>query len=197
MIFRLIFLIIFLIIGILFTVGYNFFPIINFKSDTLNGNIFINKLELTQIIPITRISNATIPNATIPNAPANENTTTTITATTTTNFSDLNIDSNYRIALQYLYYGCIITSCLIGGGIIFSYLRMKFISKILFILAQTFMTTFMGILTFMFYSSSMIENIIPVKDYQNLNKSYGSGGILMILATAIMIVNYIIYSFIG
>ena len=187
MIFRLIFLIIFLIIGILFTVGYNFFPIINFKSDTLNGNIFINKLELTQIIPI----------ATIPNAPANANTTTTITATTTTNFSDLNIDSNYRMALQYLYYGCIITSCLIGGGIILSYLRMKFISKILFILAQTFMTTFMGILAFMFYSSSMIENIIPVKDYQNLNKYYGSGGILMILATAMMIVNYIIYSFIG
>jgi len=174
---RLIFLILFLIIGILFTVGYYFFPIINFKSKLYNGVIYINKLVITDNLSNTERSS---------------------------NYDDLNIDSNYKMMLKYGYYGCIATSCLIGVGIILSYLRMKFISKILFILAQTFMTTFVGLLVFMYYSSSFSDSFIPSfngiaipEEYKKITTSYSSGGILIIVASTLMVVNYILYSFIG
>ena len=177
MIFRLLFLILFLIIAILFTVGYNFFPLINFKSKLYEGVVYINKLVITDNLSNTK---------------------------TTSNYDELTIDSNYKMILKYLYYGCIATSCLIAGGIILSYLRMKFISKILFILAQIFMSTFVGLIVFMYYSSSFIDSFIPningvdiPEEYKNITTSYGSGGILIIVSSILMIINYILYSFIG
>ena len=99
------------------------------------------------------------------------------------------------------------TSCLIGVAIILSYIRMKFISKILFIIAQTFMSTFVGLIVFIYYSSSFIQNLIPIPDtiqgfqipteYIEISTSYGTGGLLLIISSAAMIVLYIIYSFIG
>lgn len=180
MVFRLIFLILFLLIGILFTLGYNLFSIINFKNKLYNGEIFIDNIKLI-------------------NKETNE--------TTNYKYNYLDIDDIYKLILTYLYYGCIATSCLIGGGIIVSYLRMKFISKILFILAQTFMSTFVGVIIFMCYSSSFIENLIPVPDtiqgfqipqeYKEISTSYGNGGLLLIISSVAMIVIYILYSFIG
>ena len=177
MIFRLLFLIIFLIIGVLFTVGYNFFPIINFKNKIYEGVIYINKLIITDNVKNTK---------------------------QTYNYDELTIDSNYKMILKYLYYACIATSGLIGGGIIISYLRMKFISKLLFILAQTFMSTFVGLLLFMYYSSSFIDSFIPSingiaisEEYKKITISYSIGGILIIVASTLMVVNYILYSFIG
>ena len=178
---RIIFLIIFLITGILFTISYSFLPLITFTDKVSNNNIsstiYINKLETD-----------------------NKNT----GKTNTTNYSDLNINSTYKSILQYLYYGCIISSCLIGGGIILSYLRMKFFSKILFILVKIFMTTFVGIILFIYYSSSFLENLIssslpylPQGSSHNIKSSFGNGGILIIISYIIMVVNYIIYSFIG
>jgi hypothetical protein len=174
---RLAFLILFLLIGILFTLGYNLFSIINFKNKLYNGEIFIDNMNLTNIE-----TNETI----------------------NYKYNDLDIDSNYKLILTYLYYGCIATSCLIGVGIIVSYLRMKFISKILFILSQTFMTTFVGIILFMYYSSSFVKNLIPYfqsisisEEYKDTTTSYGNGGILLLLSSTAMIVVYIIYSFIG
>lgn len=177
MIIRLIFLILFLLIGILFTLGYNLFSIINFKNKLYNGEIFIDNMNLTNIE-----TNETI----------------------NYKYNDLDIDSNYKLILTYLYYGCIATSCLIGVGIIVSYLRMKFISKILFILSQTFMTTFVGIILFMYYSSSFVKNLIPYfqsasvpEEYKEINISYGNGGLLLIISSTAMTIIYILYSFIG
>jgi hypothetical protein len=177
---RLIFLILFLIIGILFTVGYNFFSIINVKNKLYNAEIYINKIK-----HIDRSTNET----------------------SFKNYNELNIDNNYKNILNYLYYGCIITSCLIGVGIIFSYLRMKFISKILFIVAQTFMSTFIGLIVFMYYSSSFIEQLLPFpeniqgfqipEEYKKFSTSYGDGGLLLIISTVVMMLVYILYSFIG
>lgn len=174
---RLIFLIIFLIIGILFTVGYYFYPIINFKSNFYNGVIYINKLVITNNVLKT------------------EN---------TFNYDELNIDSKYKMILKYIYYGCIATSCLIGVGIILSYLRMKFISKILFILAQIFMIIFVGLFAFIYYASSFIDRFIPSinditipEEHKKITTSYSSGGILIIVSSIIMLINYILYSFIG
>jgi len=174
---RLIFLILFLLIGVLFTLGYNLFSIINFKSKLYNGEIFIDNINIV-------------------NTETNE--------TTNYKYNDLDINSNYKLILTYLYYGCIATSCLIGAGIIVSYLRMKFISKILFILSQTFMTTFVGIILFMYYSSSFMKKLIPQfesvsipEEYKEINTSYGNGGLLLIISSAAMTIIYILYSFIG
>ena len=194
MVFRLIFLIIFLIISVLFTVGYNFFPLINFKNELYKGKIYIDKIELTSQNVSIKESNVSVPSST--NAPTNN--------TITYKYSNLPINNSYKMVLNYLYYGCIITSCLIGSGIVLSYLQMKFFSKILFILAQTFMTTFVGIIIFMYYSSSFIKSLIPYgnsnaipEEYKNVKPSYDSGSILIILSSIMMIVNYIVYSFIG
>ena len=46
MVFRIIFLILFLLIGVLFTIGYNLFSIINFKSKLYNGEIFIDNMNI-------------------------------------------------------------------------------------------------------------------------------------------------------
>lgn len=177
---RLAFLILFLLIGILFTLGYSLFSIINFKNKLYNGEIFIDNMNIID---------------------------TETNETTNYKYNDLDINSNYKLILTYLYYGCIATSCLIGAGIIVSYLRMKFISKILFILSQTFMTTFVGIILFMYYSSSFIENLIPFPDtiqgfqipqeYKEITTSYGNGGLLLIISSVAMIVIYILYKFIG
>jgi len=180
MILRLLFLILFLLIGILFTLGYNLFSIINFKNKLYNVEIFIDNMNIN-------------------NTQTNE--------TINYKYNDLTIDNSYKIILTYLYYICIATSCLIGGGIIVSYLRMKFISKILFILAQIFMSTCVGVILFIYYSSSFIENIIPSPDiiqgvqipqeYKKISASYGTGGLLLIISYVAMIVIYILYLFIG
>jgi hypothetical protein len=177
---RIIFLILFLIIGVLFTLGYNFFSIINIKNKLYSGEIYIDKIKLTK---------------------------TETNETDNYNYDELDIDSIYKNILLYLYYGCIGTSCFIGIGIILSYFRMKFISKILFIVAQTFMTTFVGLILFMYYSSSFIKNILPFpktiqgiqipEEVKEISTSYGNGGLLLIISSAAMLVVYIIYSFIG
>ena len=174
---RLIFLILFLLIGVLFTLGYNLFSIINFKSKLYNGEIFIDNMNIID-------------------TETNEN--------TNYKYNDLPIDSKYKTILTLVYYSCILTSCLIGAGIVFSYLRMKFISKILFILSQTFMTIFVGFILFMYYSSSFIKKILPQlesasvpEEYKEINTSYGNGGLLLIISSAAMTIIYILYSFIG
>jgi len=180
MFFRLIFLILFLIIGILFTLGYNLFSIINFKNKLYNGEIFIDNMNIID---------------------------TETNETTNYKYNDLSsIDNKYKTILKLVYYSCILTSCLIGGGIIVSYLRMKFISKVLFIIAQIFMTIGLGFILFMYYSSSFMQSVflpsyirsasIP-EEYKEINTSYGNGGLLIISSTVAMIVIYILYSFIG
>jgi hypothetical protein len=177
--FRLVFLVIFLIIGVLFTIGYSLLPLISFAGSVIeyniNANVYINRLE----VDIEGKSS-------------------------TLNYSDLNIDSTYKLILQYLYYGCIISSCLIGGGIVLSYLRMKLFSKILFILVQIFMLTFVVIILFIYYSPSFLESLIsagfsylPINIKHNLQASFSSGGILIIVSYIVMFVNYILYSFMG
>jgi len=177
---RLAFLLLFLLIGVLFTLGYSLFSIINIKNKLYNGEIYINKIKLTK---------------------------TETNETVNYNYDELNIDSIYKNILLYLYYVCIGTTCLIAIAIILSYIRMKFISKILFIIAQTFMSTFVGLIVFIYYSSSFIQNLIPIPDtiqgfqipteYIEISTSYGTGGLLLIISSAAMIVLYIIYSFIG
>jgi len=174
---RLIFLILFLLIGVLFTLGYNLFSIINFKSKLYNGEIFIDNMNIID-------------------TETNEN--------TNYKYNDLPIDSKYKTILTLVYYSCILTSCLIGAGIVFSYLRMKFISKISFIIAQTFMTIFVGFILFMYYSSSFMKNLIPQfesasvpEEYKEINNSYGNGGLLLIISSIAMTIIYILYSFIG
>jgi hypothetical protein len=180
----------------MFTVGYYFLPILNIKNNNINASFYIDKL----VYSIKTNAN-TVPDLTIDqskNQTAN-------TQSGSIAYKDINMDSKYKMIFEYLYYGCIITSCFIIIGIIVSYLRLKLVSKILFILAQTFMTTFVGIIVFIYYSD-MVTKMLPINNminkvvpdfYNNIVKSYESGGILMIIASAGMVVNYILYSFIG
>ena len=192
---RLIFLIIFLLIGGLFTAGYFLLPILNIKNDKMDNDIYIDKIN-------SKILLTTEEQKLLEMKKININTNNTIY------YKDLNIDSKYKTIFEYLYYGCIGTSCLIGGGIILSYFQMKFISKILFILAETFMTTFVSLILFLYYSSSFTGNIIqsllpqgiPIEflnEFKNNKTSYSTGGILIIISSVFMIVNYILYSFLG
>ena len=176
----------------MFTVGYYFLPILNIKNNNINASFYIDKLVYSIKTNVNTDK--------ITTQPANSNTQSGSVA-----YKDINMDSKYKMIFEYLYYGCIITSCFIIIGIIVSYLRLKLVSKILFILAQTFMITFVGIIVFIYYSD-MVTKMLPINNminkvvpdfYNNIVKSYESGGILMIIASAGMVVNYILYSFIG
>lgn len=176
---KLIFLILFLIIGIIFTVGYAILPIFNLNYSLYECIIYINKINII-------------------NKTSNEN--------LLLKYDDLNINNTYKNILNYVYYGCIGTSCIIGAGIIFSYLRMKLISTILFLLAQTFMSLLVVFIVFLYYSASFVKNLIPIPqtsqnknigESQENNISYENGGLLLLLSSSAMIVNYTLYSFIG
>ena len=171
--FRPLFLIIFLIIGVLFTLGYTQFPLMHIKTLLTDATIYTDRIETVEVNGEHRFANT--------------------------------VNDTYKQYFQYLYISSIITTCLIGGGIIVSYLRMKFISKILFILAKLFMILFSSSILMLYYSSYIENNIVTElpdgiqipNEYKNITKTYGTGAILIMLATSIMIVNYILYCFIG
>jgi hypothetical protein len=230
---RFIFLTLFLIIGILFTLGFAYFPIMNIVNIFFTADIYTDKLIIKPIIN---------------GIPGVKEILTTV-------------NDEYKKYVQYLFIACIVASSLIGGGILFSISYFKSFSKLLFIFAQLFMLTFSGIIIVLCYTK-VIDNAIPFPElpdidlnkevekylpdgiqipsdikipddidlpdgvqlpdgvelpdgvsiptipkikiqdvipleYKSLTKYVGTGGMLIILSTILMIINYIVYSFYG
>jgi hypothetical protein len=175
--FRNIFLFIFLIIAGLFTLGYLLYPIISVKNSIFSATVYTTKIDIKEV-GVSESDNS---------------------------ISNL-VNNQYSKYSQYVYYACIITSILIGGGVVLSFLRMKFISKILFILSQICMSIFTGFIIFIYYSpfikNQIYSSVLPAgtqlpDSLESVSASYETGGILIVASYILMIVNYLLYSFIG
>ena len=168
-------LIIFIIINIIFTVGYAALPIItshnNLPKETgtisYNNIFYINNYNT--IIDGVKSS---------------------------TKYSDLTIGGTVDIVFKTLLYSCIAITCLIVIGIIIALLGLKFISKLIFLLALILMIVVVSIILLIVTKNSSVKEIT---DYffsiGNPTMSYDSGAILIIISTAGMFINYLIYTF--
>ena len=175
---RLIILAIFTILFILFTVGFTTFPLINLTNIFFKASLYTNKIDFT------------------------------ILNTELGNLNDISnsVNDEYQKYAKYLYISSIITSCLIIGGVLLSLISLKRLSKLLFAFAQLFMIIF-TISILVLYYSSYITKIIPFPDlpggvkipdtYKNISQEYGTGAYLIGISSVGMIINSILYNFLG
>jgi hypothetical protein len=174
-------LILFTIIGILFTVGYSALPIISSKinipsptgsSISTNTTLYIN--SFTTFINDVEGTYANI------------------------QYSDITNGGLFNIIFKTVMYSCVAITCLIILGLILAIFGLKFISKIIFLLALILMIIVFIVIVLIINKSSAVKDIINYFSAgQNSNINFKSGGILITLSTGLMFVNYIIYSFLA
>ena len=165
-------LILFIIINILFTVGYSTLPIFSIRVENIKVEtiFYVNNSELK----IDGYENA---NSKI-------------------YYNDLPVKDAASFILKALIYSCIAITCLIVIGIIIALLGLKFISKLIFLLALILMIVVVSIILLIVTKNSSVK---AITDYffsiGNPTMSYDSGAILIIISTAGMFFNYLIYTF--
>lgn len=179
LLFKNICLILFTIIGILFTVGYLALPIISSQIDfpsptgssiSANTTIYINSF-------ITFINDAERTYANI-------------------KYSDITDGGLINIIFKTVMYSCVAITSLIILGLILAIFGLKFISKIIFLLALILMIIVFIVIILIVTKSDAVKDITNYFSAgQNSNIDFESGGILITLSTGLMFVNYIIYSF--
>ncbi len=193
---RLICLVIFIAVVVLFTVGYASLPIMN-ASPTVNINIPTN-LGNSSIFTIPNNINIII-KFYIDKFTTKDNITNTSSSITYES-----LGGTIAQLFQVLLYTCISATLLTSTGIIISFLGLKFISKLVFILALLAMIIIFSIMIILITDnviSNAIKNaIIPNIFGLNITNNtinYDTGFIMMSVATGLMFVNYIIYNFLG
>lgn len=192
--------IIFIIILILFTVGYNL-SIIN-----ANVNISISGIAGSSSSSDTSVQKYIL----YINNIVNQSTINNVTTNNTIKYTDISsvIDTIFMV-IKYL---CIGISSSIVAGIIFSFFGLKILSKILFILSLILMII-ISVILIIIINISFIKNTIisfvtqklqSIYNLPNINTTinntsinYETGGILISIASALMLINYILYAFIG
>ena len=188
--------IIFIIILILFTVGYN----LSIINAIVNISISESSGSSTSVQKYILYINNLINQSTINNVTTNN----TIKYT---EFSST-VDTIF-MAIKYL---CISISSSIVAGVIFSFFGLKIFSKIFFILSLILMIIISIILIIIINISFIKDTIITfvtqkiqsIYNLPNINTTinnttikYETGGILISVASALMLINYILYAFIG
>ena len=197
---RFICLFIFIVVVILFTVGYASLPIMN-ASPTVNINIPTNPINASG-------------NSSLYNIPNNINIIIKfyidkfVTQDNITNESASvtyqSLGGTIAQLFQVLLYTCISATLLTSAGIIISFIGLKFISKLVFILALLAMIIIFSIMIILITNNvisnaiknAIIPNIVGL-NITNNTINYDTGFIMMSVATGLMFVNYIIYTFIG
>lgn len=187
---------VFIAIVILFTVGYASLPIIkasptvNINNQMITGNtsLFTIPNNINIIIKFYIDKFTTKDNIT------NE----------TASVTYQSLGGTIAQLFQVLLYMCIATTLLISAGIIISFLGLKFISKLFFILSFLAMIIIFSIMIVLITNnviSNSIKNLI-VPNIVGLNITndtinYDDGFILMSVATGLMFVNYIVYNYLA
>ncbi len=192
-------LIVFTLITILFTIGYSALPIFTTQSlvplpSATNGEFYTNE---------SRPASSTVSSTfyiTYFTSLIND------IQNTYTNTKYSNLGSTANVLFNTLLYGCITVSCMLTIAIIFALIGIfgfTFISKILFGLALFLMIIIFIIILLIILKnnilniSSIISNINNVGNVSNLDITHASGYTLMTIATGAMLVNYLLYSFLG
>ena len=95
-------------------------------------------------------------------------------------------------------FSCIATSGLILLGIILALFGLKFISKIIFLLALIIMIIVFIFITLIVTKSSAVSDITKIFSLgEDSSMDYKSGGFLVTLSTALMFINYLLYAFLA
>ena len=170
-------LVVFAIIIILFTVGYASQPIVSSGSTNIiaspgsnQNNVYDKTFYITHYINTSgNISNS---------------------YTQSTNYTDLNND--LQILFVTVFYMCIAITVFLTVEILLAVIGLKFISKIVFLLVLIIM-----IITFLIIQVAILTNqFVVMAENKNATKptvSNGTGYYLILIATCLMFVNYIIY----
>jgi len=193
---RLICLVIFIAVVVLFTVGYASLPIMN-ASPIVNVNIPTNS-NISSLITIPNNINIIIKFY-------------IDKFTTKDNITNASSSITYELLggtiaqlFKVLLYTCISATLLTSSGIVVSFLGLKFISKLVFILALLAMILIFSIMIVLITNNiisnsiknAIIPNIVGL-NIANNTINYDTGFILMSVATGLMFVNYIIYNYFG
>jgi hypothetical protein len=185
--------IIFIIILILFTVAYTLQSIINVNA---NVSVVIPKDQNDQQILNNINSNFTF------SLYVDKIVDTTDSINTTINYSDIN--NTIGTITNIIKYIFIVVSVCIGLLIIFSLIGLKMISYIPLAISQLVLIMTSLFIVIMYgtnYLSDIIKNYINSQSLDgikikitNLNINYGTGGILIFVSTALLIVTNFIYA---
>lgn len=177
-------LLIFIIITILFTVGYASQPIIETnqltKEPTNTSNSTGISGSLNQTLYINKVSSIS----------------SNIQSTYSSNRNYTDINNDIAILFQTLLYACIATTILLTIGILLGYLGLKFFSKIIFFLAMVLMIAVFIIIQIIILTDSLITNFSN-KDLTKPTVSNGVGYYLILVSVSLMIITYLIYSFLA
>ena len=175
-------LIIFTIIGILFTVGYTALPLISSQINILSpdgSNISSNvTLYINSFISLINDAQNTY---------------------SSSNYNDLMSVSGITIFLfKSIMYSCIAITCLLALGILLAVFGLKFISKILFLIALILMCIVVILITLIITKNSAVQDITNyITAGGNGSIDLKSGGVLVTLSTALMFINYLLYAILG
>lgn len=165
-------LILFIIINILFTVGYSTLPIFSIRVENIKVEtiFYVNNSELK----IDGYENA---NSKI-------------------YYNDLPVKDAASFILKALIYSCIAITSLLAVGVIIAFFGLKFVSKMLFLIAFILMILLFSILVMIVYKHKAFKDFIEYFTGENKSEfNYESGGKLINVSAAGMFITYLIYSF--
>ena len=180
-------LIIYIIITVLFTVGYASQPILEISQTSQplpNSN---NSIKVNSTFYFSKVSNII---SFMQDIRSSDN-----------DYSSL--DNDLNMLFKTLLYTCISISILLAAGILLGYFGLKFISKIVFLLAMLLMIGVFIVIQVVILSNNFISKIRE----NGLNKVTGSigsandnartGYYLIFVSTILMVITYAIYVFLA
>ena len=107
------------------------------------------------------------------------------------------MSTNLNVLFQTLLYTCIAITILLVVGILLGVLGIKMISKIVFLLVMILMIIVFIIIQVVILADSFISNIkadgLNVNSISSISTNNGAGYYLILSATVLMIITYVIY----
>lgn len=189
-------LIIYIIITVLFTVGYASQPILETSqlaqlsqtptnADGTPSSTTNNTSIVSRTFYIGKVSNII---SNIQNTYSSSN-----------DYSSMS--TNLNVLFQTLLYTCIAITILLVAGILLGYFGLKMISKIIFLIVMILMIIVFIIIQVRILADSFISNIkadgLNENSISSISTNNGTGYYLILSATVLMIITYVIYMFLA
>jgi len=189
-------LIIYIIITVLFTVGYASQPILETSqlaqlaqtptnADGTPSSTTNNTSTVSRTFYIGKVSNII---SNIQNTYSSSN-----------DYSSMS--TNLNVLFQTLLYTCIAITILLVAGILLGYFGLKIISKIIFLVVMILMIIVFIIIQVRILADSFISNIkvdgLNENSISSISTNNGTGYYLILSATVLMIITYVIYMFLA
>jgi hypothetical protein len=177
-------LIIYIIITVLFTVGYASQPILETSKTVLE--------------PTNQDGSTPTGNARFVSSSFYMGNITSILSNSQNTYSN---GSNSQIIFLTLFFTCIGISIILVVGILLGFFGLKMISKLVFFIAMILMILIFVVIQIAILTNSLISNInmngVNMDSIKSSKTSNGTGYYLIMAATALMIITYVVYVFLA